>query len=418
MSDGRWPPSSAASDDAPAADGTEATAGTTDAFATPDPAPRPAPGTTQVAPPPPVPPGRGRGQRAARGPRPARGPRAAFVVVALVVIALLATAGGLACWALAPADAGDPRPVAFEVPAGATARRVAADLEAAGLLRDRRALLALLVWRGDQGRVGEGLYDLRRDLTVPQLADALVRGGRPRTARFVLPEGIRAGEVVARVAAAGWGEDAAAEMGRLVADPPVELRPAGHPAGAGLEGYLFPATYELPLRFDAADVVRALVARFEREASDVVMAELDRLGLDLHGWVTLASMVQAEAASDDETGIIAGVFLNRLDLGMPLQSDPTVAYGLGKELPQLDFPGGDFEVDHPWNTYTRAGLPLGPIGNPGAAALAAVLAPTRTDGAGHAWLYFLHGLDGSAPVFRPNLDFDGHLRDAARYLER
>jgi len=363
------------------------------------------PGATQVAPPPPPP------------PRPGRGPRAAFAIVFLLAIALLIAAVGVVAWALGPADAGDPRPVTFEVPAGASASRVAADLEAAGLLRDRRALLAVLRWRGDQGSVGEGLYDLSRDLTVPQLADALVRGGRPPTARFVLPEGIRAAEVVRRVADAAWASEAGA-LEALIADPPAELRPDGLPEGATLEGYLFPATYELPLRFDAHAIVRALVTRFEREANDVVRAELDRVGLDLHGWVTLASMVQAEAANDGEKGIIAGVFLNRLDLGMPLQSDPTVAYGLGKDLPQLDFPGGDFDIDHPWNTYTRPGLPLGPIGNPGTAALVAVLTPTRTDEAGRAWLYFMHGFDGTAPVFRPNVGFDDHLRDVARYLGR
>jgi len=347
-----------------------------------------------------------------------RGPRAAFSLVALLALALLAAASAWAVWSLGPVDAGDRRPVEFEVASGASASRVASDLEAAGLLRDRRALLAVLRYRGDQGRVGEGLYDLSRDLTVPQLADALVRGGRPRTARFVLPEGIRMNDVLRRIEAAGWSGEVVDGIARILADPPPERRPDGLPAGAGLEGYLFPATYELPLRMGAGDIVGAMLARFEREVSGVVRAELERLELDLHAWVTLASMVQAEAGNDGEMGIIAGVFLNRLDLGMPLQSDPTVAYGLGKGLPELDRPAGDFEADHPWNTYTRAGLPAGPIGNPGAAALAAVLTPTRTDEAGRPWLYFLHGFDGSAPVFRPNLDFDGHLRDVARYLNR
>ncbi|MFN2322779.1 MAG: endolytic transglycosylase MltG, partial [Trueperaceae bacterium] len=105
--------------------------------------------------------------------------------------------------------------------------------------------------------------------------------------------------------------------------------------------------------------------------------------------------------------------LNRLDLGMALQSDPTVAYGLGKSLPELDFPGGDFAVDHAWNTYTRAGLPTGPIGNPGAVALASVLTPQRRDADGRAWLYFLHGRDGG---FHPNLDYESHLQDVARFL--
>jgi UPF0755 protein len=351
-------------------------------------------------------------------PRPRLGPRAAFSLVAVVTLALLLAAVALAVWSLGPVDAGDPRPVAFEVASGASASRVAADLEAAGLLRDRRALLVVLRYRGDQGRVGEGLYDLRRDLTVPQLADALVRGGRPRTARFVLPEGIRANDVLQRIEAAGWTRDVVDGVARRLADPPPDARPAGLPDGAGLEGYLFPATYELPQRFGADEIVSAMLARFEREVSGVVLAELERLDLDLHAWVTLASMVQAEAAHDGEMGIIAGVFLNRLDLGMPLQSDPTVAYGLGKDLPELDRPAGDFEADHPWNTYTRAGLPVGPIGNPGAAALAAVLTPTRTDEAGRSWLYFLHGFDGDEPVFRPNLGFDEHLRDVSRYLNR
>jgi UPF0755 protein len=348
--------------------------------------------------------------------RPRRGPRLAFVVVAVVALAALAAVGGWIAWSLGPVDAGDPRTVPFEVPAGVGAARVARDLEEAGLVRDRRVLVAILRWRGDEGRVGEGLYDLRRDLTVAELADALVRGGRPRTARFVLPEGVRVGGVVARVAVAGWDEATTAEFARLLADPPPELRPAGLPDGAGLEGYLFPATYELPVTFDARQLAAALVQRFERETNDVVLAELERRGLDLHAWVTLASMVQAEAGDESEMGIIAGVFVNRLEIGMPMQSDPTVAYGLGKELPALDYPGGDFDVDHPWNTYTRFGLPVGPIGNPGAAALASVLAPTRTDAAGRPWLYFLHGRDRGSIVFRPNLDLDGHLRDVARYL--
>jgi UPF0755 protein len=344
------------------------------------------------------------------------GPRRAFAVVALVALALAAAGGALVTWALGPVDATDPRPVPFEVPAGVGAARVASDLHGAGLLREPRALVALLRWRGDQGRVGEGLYDLRRDLTVAELADALVRGGRPRTARFVLPEGIRLPDVVARVGAAGWDDATTAELARLFAEPPEALRPPGLPDGASLEGYLFPATYELPARFDAARIAAALVERFAREAERVDPVELERRGLDLHAWVTLASMVQAEAGGEGEMGIIAGVFVNRLEIGMPLQSDPTVAYGLGKELPELDFPGGDFAVDHPWNTYLIPALPVGPIGNPGAAALAAVLAPVRTDDAGRPWLYFLHGNDGGTIVFRPNLDLPGHLRDVNRYL--
>ena len=299
------------------------------------------------------------------------------------------------------------------MPRGRSAAGVADDLVAAGLTRDARVARAYLIATGADTRIGEGLYDLRRDQSFADIRDTLVRGGRPRTARLLLPEGLRLGDVVERIEAAGWSAAIAAELAALLADPPEALRPEGLPDGATLEGYLFPATYDLPVRLEAAGLARALVDRFERELSGIVRAELAAADLAVHDWVTLASMVQAEAGGDDEMAIIAGVFLNRLDLDMALQSDPTVAYGLGKALPELDFPGGDFAVDHAWNTYTRAGLPFGPISNPGAAALAAVLAPQRRDAEGRAWLYFLHGRDGG---FHPNLDFESHLQDAARYL--
>ena len=98
---------------------------------------------------------------------------------------------------------------------------------------------------------------------------------------------------------------------------------------------------------------------------------------------------------------------------MRLQSDPTVAYGLGKPLPELDAVAGDIERDTPWNTYTREGLPPTPIGNPGAHALSVIFSARRTDAAGRPYLYFLHGLNGD---FRPNLTLEDHNRDVEAYL--
>jgi UPF0755 protein len=331
-------------------------------------------------------------------------------------LALLALAAALALfWALGPVDAGDATPQVFEVEPGSGAGSIARALEAEGLLRDARTLLAILVLRGDQGRIGEGLYDLHRAMPAAEIADALVRGGRPQTERLLIPEGLRASHVVQRVAEAGWGAQAA-ELSELLRTPPVQIRPTGLPDGASLEGYLFPASYDLPQRWGAVQIVSALIARFERELDEGTLAALSDAKLEVHEWVILASMVQAEAGSDQEMPIIAGVFLNRLEMGMPLQSDPTVAYGLGKELPELSRPAGDFERDHPFNTYTRAGLPAGPISNPGRAALQAVLTPERRNDRGQLWLYFMHGVDGGVPVFRPNVSFDAHLRDVNRFL--
>ena len=147
-----------------------------------------------------------------------------------------------------------------------------------------------------------------------------------------------------------------------------------------------------------------------------LVSRLGELGLTVHQWVTLASMVQAEAANRGEMPVIAGVFLNRLELGMPLQSDPTVAYGLGKPMPALDAVAGDLRVDTPWNTYTRPGLPFGPIGNPGAEALDAVLEPQRYAEDGALYLFFLHGVSDGQTVFRPNTNLPAHNRDVETFL--
>src|SRR5690606_36055989 len=112
-----------------------------------------------------------------------------------------------------------------------------------------------------------------------------------------------------------------------------DLRRPFMAAGDGLEGYLFPASYDVPVRAEPPEVLAMFLQRFEQELDEGTLAGLEDSGLPLRDWVILASLVQSEAGDDSEMPVIAGVFLNRLDRGMPLQSDPTVAYGLGKDLP-------------------------------------------------------------------------------------
>ncbi len=337
-----------------------------------------------------------------------------LAVLVLVGAAVLVAVGAWGWTRLQPVDPGAAEPVAFEVLPGWGARTVAEQLEEEGLIRHAGAFLLLLRWQGSDRAIGEGLYELAPAMDARTVVARLEAGGRPRTIRVTMPEGWRARDLARRVEELGL-----ATYHQLLqrVDDPGPLAPEGLPDGVGLEGYLYPDTYELRVDADERTLLTAMVARFEERADrDDLRARAEAEGLSLHAWVTLASIVQAEAANDGEMAIIAGVFRNRLDVGMPLQSDPTVAYGLGKDLPQLDFPGGDFDVDHPWNTYTRGGLPEGPIGNPGSAALAAVVAPERTAPNGEPWTYFLHGVDDGAPVFRPNTNFEDHVRDRNAYL--
>ena len=299
------------------------------------------------------------------------------------------------------------RAQAFEVAPGWGAAQVAGALEDAGLVRNARVFSVYLQLENLDRSVGEGLYTLSPSLSVPELARRLARGGRPRVTSAVIPEGFRTAQVVNRLKT-----KLGVDIGPLVRRPGA-LRPAFVPVGAGLEGYLFPARYDFPVGSSPEDAVQQMLRRFERELTPGVRQNLKTLGLSVQAWVTLASMVQAEAGSYAEMPVIAGVFLNRLDRKMLLQSDPTVAYGLGKRLPELDAVAGDLRRDTPWNTYTRAGLPRTPIGNPGANALLVIFQAQRVNAEGQPYLYFLHAPGGE---FRPNLTLEGHNRDVATYL--
>lgn len=347
------------------------------------------------------------------------------VVLGLLIAAVLAAAAsaGAVWWLLgAPSEQSAPREV--EIMPGWGASRVAAELRELGLIRNARLFSLYLRWQEVDRQLGEGLYDLDPAFTAAETARVLAGPGRPRITRVVIPEGYRARDIAGRLVEAGFGE--AEDYVQLAADAGPGLRdwlpatevPDGHAdVLLPLEGFLFPASYDIPVRSTPAQVIGMFLDRFEQELNmPGVQERLTELDLSVRDWVILASLVQSEAGSTAEMPVIAGVFLNRLDIGMPLQSDPTVAYGLGKTLPELSVSAGDMQADHPWNTYVYPELPAGPISNPGHDALQAVLQPERFNEAGQEWFYFLHGTDDGVPVFRPNPDYDSHLRDIARYL--
>jgi UPF0755 protein len=304
-------------------------------------------------------------------------------------------------------------PTEFEVEPGWGASRVASELEDAGLIRNARIFSFYLRRQNLDRNIGEGLYDLDPAMNVATIATTLNQGGRPRVVKVVVPEGFRMKDIAKELATAGLFDEATFQQ---LFENAGSLRPSFVGAGKPLEGYLFPASYEIPVRSTAEEIVGMFLDRFGQELTPEITQGLEERGWTVPGWVTLASIVQAEAANTSEMPIIAGVFLNRLEDGMPLQSDPTVAYGLEKDLPELDRSAGDFENDNPWNTYLYAGLPSTPINNPGLEALQAVLNPERNNEEGQAYFYFLHGTDEGQPVFRVNLNFDDHLRDVEQYL--
>ena len=270
--------------------------------------------------------------------------------------------------------------------------------EAGVFVRRGPAVLALRIW-GQPGLLKAGTYRLEGTYRPVDVFRMLAEG-RVEQVSVTLPEGLTAREMAGILERAGITD--AGAFAALAYDPGAPGR-WGLP-GPSLEGFLFPDTYRFARGLPPDRVVSVLVGRF-LEVAEPLRADAERLGLDLLGWVTLASMVEAEAARDEERPLVAAVFLNRLRRGMRLESDPTVIYGL------RDFDGNltraHLETDHPYNTYTRTGLPPGPICNPGRASLEAAARPAGVD-----FLYFVSRNDGTHVFSRT---YREHLRWVERF---
>jgi UPF0755 protein len=174
-----------------------------------------------------------------------------------------------------------------------------------------------------------------------------------------------------------------------------------------VEGYLYPATYNLPKSGNEEDLIGQMVGQFNKAFAGFKGSD-GGAGLSRHEIVTLASIIEKEAVSTDEKPLIASVFYNRLRLGMPLQSDPTAVYGVRAFAGKVT--RADIERRSSYNTYLINGLPPGPIGNPGADALKAALHPARTN-----YLYFVARRDGTHQFSRT---LDEHNRAVARFLKQ
>lgn len=270
-----------------------------------------------------------------------------------------------------------------EVPRGATLSRVGRSLEREGLVRSGRAFEILGRLEGAAPRLQFGEYELSSAMTPREILTRMVEG-RVKTYDVTLPEGLSAREILERLVAAGVAERAGLEA--VLQDPACAERFGVE--GPGLEGYLFPDTYRFPRGLTAAEIVGALVERFQR-AWEPLAPLAAAQGMGQRQVVTLASIVEKETGQAGERPLVASVFRNRLARGMRLESDPTVIYGIAGfdgnlRRAHLDDPS------NPYNTYQIAGLPPGPIASPGDAALRAVVEPAVTE-----YLFFVARGDGS-----------------------
>jgi UPF0755 protein len=302
--------------------------------------------------------------------------------------------------------------VVFQVEPGQTAADIGAGLQVRGLVRSAQVFRLLVEQEGVGNRLAAGEYELSPSMSAREVVAALAGGHVRRGLSVTVPEGWRAEEIAWKLNAIAPGTgDEYLEAVYQADGSPADL---DLPPGASLEGFLFPDTYEWRPTDGARALVERMVSEFSRKFDGRRREQVSEQGLSLRDAVTLASIVEREAARPEERALIAGVYYNRLARDMPLQADPTVQYALAE--PQVPAPGDtlwkrdltldDLDVGSPYNTYRQRGLPAGPICNPGLASLDAVAQPATTDA-----LYFVARADGSH-VFARTLD--EHLANMRR----
>jgi UPF0755 protein len=302
-------------------------------------------------------------------------------------------------------DNGPSRTVEFVVPSGAGFQEVLDSLEARELVGARTVFTLYARMRGADRAIRAGRYALESDASWRELVDALTEG-RIVPRAVTIPEGWTTRQMVPRLVELTGADSTRVDSLLQSAALAEEL---GVP-GPGLEGYLFPDTYLFAEGISPEQVIATMVGRYESFWTPERRARLEALDRTEREIVTLASIIQSEAGNEEEMPLIASVYLNRLERGWLLQADPTVLYALGGPRDRLLFAAIDSVADHPYNTYTQPGLPPGPIGAPGTAALDAALSPAPSD-----FMFFVAGPDGGH-IFSETLA--EHNRAVADYRRR
>jgi uncharacterized YceG family protein len=269
--------------------------------------------------------------------------------------------------------------VAVQIPAGANAGGIGRLLERKGVVADARffELNATLTLR--RGKLRTGNYVLRRNMTNGAAIDALLQGPKVRvvkTFNVTVPEGLSRREAAPALDESGIEGSYLKASGskRALA----RARRLGAPRGTRtLEGFLFPATYELRVGATAGDLVDKQLDAFRDSFRGIDLTKAKRKNLTRYDLVIIASLIERETPSDKERPLISSVIYNRLSQGIPLGIDATIRYAernWSRPLRQ-----SELERDGPYNTRLRQGLPPTPIGNPGLASLRAAADPARTD---------------------------------------
>ncbi|QDI93207.1 endolytic transglycosylase MltG [Salicibibacter halophilus] len=313
-----------------------------------------------------------------------------WIVLALVILAIIGLVSGYfyVRAAVSPMDEQDDSEVEVEIPGGSSMRDIGERLEGEDLISDSTFFHYYSRWQNASG-LQAGIYELNRSMDLDEILDTMQEGPHREAyaISYTVPEGLWLEDIAATISEASpHGIDEVVDVldnedyveGLIEEHELLSEEMLDDAIRYPLEGYLFPATYEfldeeVSVEWMAESMLQQTFDVYEQVAGEADGEHAD----DLHEVLTLASIVEREAQTEEDRRLIAGVLFNRLDEGMPLEVDPTVAYAQGEHLYMTSLE--DIEIDDPFNTYQNDGLPPGPIASPGEDSIRAVFEPEDTE---------------------------------------
>lgn len=331
------------------------------------------------------------------------GPRT-FIIGAAVLLALLLALAFSVLTSTAPADKNNEEMMTITIEQGENANQIIGKLKDNGIIDNELAFKVYLKTHDVGSKLRAGSYQLSPSMTTEEIVNELLTGVGEMI-RFTIPEGYTLRDIADLFAAEDiMTADTFWNLVRTYDISEYEYMKGCPDNDHRLEGFLFPDTY-----FVAKDTAPEKIFAMMLERFDEVWKDLpaNKSGLSAYETVILASMVESEARFDEERATIASVYLNRLDINMPMQCDATILYAMPERKTQLYF--SDYEYDSIYNTYQHAGLTPTPISNPGMQSLQAAFQPEKTE-----YLYYLWDKnDNDGHVFAKT--YDQHLQNRKTY---
>lgn len=330
-------------------------------------------------------------------------------IIGITIVLLILLAVGYVYIQIGPYNKNSKKDILVEIPNGATLTKVSSILEENKLIKNKVLFKVVSKFKEDNNGVKAGKYLLSQKYSNSEILDILISGKTYNDGiKVTIPEGSTYKEVIKYLTNKKIGK---VEVYEELINNPKEFydkyKFLDEKDITTLEGFLYPDTYYFEKDMSEKDVISAMLKRFSEVYTPELKEKQKKMGLTLQQVINMASIIEKEAVKDVDRPKIAGVFYNRLEIGMPLQSDATIQYIFDERKHIVSY--SDLKIDSPYNSYLNKGLPPTPIANPGIKSIEAALEPEDND-----YLYFVATVDGGNNYSKT---YDEHLKYVKEYKE-